>query len=44
MMDRLLRKVREESGSEELGEPKYVDTTSTGKAGFPVRARFCTAA
>lgn len=44
MMDRLLRKVREESGSEELGEPKYVDTASAGKAGFPVRARFCTAA
>ena len=29
--DRLLRKVREEAGSEEPGEPKYVDTASTGK-------------
>ena len=44
LMDRLLHKVREESGLEELGEPKYVDTASVGKAGFPVRARFCTAA
>ena len=44
LIDRLLHKVREESGSEELGEPKYVDTASAGKAGFPVRARFCTAA
>ena len=31
-MDRLLRKVREESGSEERGELKYVDTASVGKS------------
>ena len=35
MMDRLLRKVREESGSEELGELKYVDTASAGKSWVP---------
>ena len=28
LMDRFLRKVREESGSEELGEPKYIATAS----------------
>ena len=33
LMDRLLCRVCEESGSEELGEPKYVDTASVGKAG-----------
>ena len=35
LMDRLLRKVREESGSEELGELKYVDTASAGKSWVP---------
>ena len=31
VLDRLLRKVREEAGSEEPGEPKYVYTASIGK-------------
>ena len=35
LMDRLLRKVREESGLEELGELKYVDTASAGKSWAP---------
>ena len=39
LMDRLLRKVREESGSEELGELKYVDTASAGKSWVPDQAQ-----
>ena len=35
LMDRLLRKVCEESGSEELGKLKYVDTASAGKSWVP---------
>ena len=35
LMYRLLRKVREESGSEELCELKYVDTASAGKSWVP---------
>jgi len=31
VLDRLLRKVREEAGSEEPGELKYIDTASMGK-------------
>ena len=31
VLDRLLRKVCEEAGSEEPGEPKYVDPASMGK-------------
>ena len=31
LMDRLLHKVREEAGSEEPGELKYLDTASVGK-------------
>ena len=34
-MDRLLRKVREESGSEELGELEYVDTARAGRSWVP---------
>ena len=35
LMDRLLHKVREESGSEELCKLEYVDTASTGKSWVP---------
>ena len=35
LIDRLLRKVREESGSEELGELEYVDTASVGRSWVP---------
>ena len=39
LTDRLLRKVREESGSEELGELKYVDTASAGRSWVPGQAQ-----
>ena len=38
LMDRLLRKVRKESGSEELGELECVDTASAGKSWVPATA------
>jgi len=43
VLDRLLRKVREEAGSEEPGELKYIDTASMGKSWVLDRARFSAA-
>lgn len=35
LMDRLLRKIREEAGSEEPGEPKHIDTTGGRESWVP---------